>query len=260
MSNSKPTAFTIIELLIVIAILAILMGLLLPILARSRENGRATTCHSNMRQIGTALNLYLQDYDETYVMNRLPDQTHQMGPCRNPTPYPIGNLDGSRMNWRRVISNLMNSKSIFVCPSNKYVDRPLMPGVPPGDESNQLYPPNEHIPLSYAYNATFFHEAVPSCWYGEKVERPRHVFEITESARLILLVESRLPPPGLGAWAIPWSTPDDDLVFQSHNEGFNFLFTDLHVKRMKLSQACSGKMWTDRFPDLSEGCATPVSY
>ncbi len=58
-------AFTLIELLVVIAIIAVLAAILFPVFAQAREQARASVCTSNVRQIGMAVNLYLQDYDET---------------------------------------------------------------------------------------------------------------------------------------------------------------------------------------------------
>ena len=58
-------AFTLIELLVVIAIIAILAAILFPVFAQARAKARQAACLSNMKQIGNALMMYTQDYDET---------------------------------------------------------------------------------------------------------------------------------------------------------------------------------------------------
>src|SRR5881296_1738464 len=62
---SQPGAgFTLIELLVVIAIIAILAAILFPVFAQAREKARQTACLSNEKQMGTAVQMYAQDYDE----------------------------------------------------------------------------------------------------------------------------------------------------------------------------------------------------
>lgn len=56
-------AFTLVELLVVIAIVGILAALLLPTLGRAKRSARSVACVSNLRQIGVALELYIQDND-----------------------------------------------------------------------------------------------------------------------------------------------------------------------------------------------------
>jgi prepilin-type N-terminal cleavage/methylation domain-containing protein/prepilin-type processing-associated H-X9-DG protein len=67
LGNGRRAAFTLIELLVVIAIIAILAAILFPVFAQAREKARQTSCLSNHRQIGTAITMYAQDYDETFV-------------------------------------------------------------------------------------------------------------------------------------------------------------------------------------------------
>ena len=56
-------AFTLIELLVVIAIISVLMAILTPTLRRARERTRETICRSNLKGVGVALFMYLQDND-----------------------------------------------------------------------------------------------------------------------------------------------------------------------------------------------------
>src|SRR6266581_996773 len=68
MTRRSSHAFTLIELLVVIAIIAILAAILFPVFAQAREKARQTSCLSNCRQFGTALMMYIQDYDEKLPM------------------------------------------------------------------------------------------------------------------------------------------------------------------------------------------------
>ena len=58
----RRQAFTLVELLVVVAIVAILVGLLLPLLGRARENARRVKCAANLRQLITAIQMYAHDH------------------------------------------------------------------------------------------------------------------------------------------------------------------------------------------------------
>ncbi|MBU0608973.1 MAG: type II secretion system GspH family protein [Armatimonadetes bacterium] len=62
--TAQRRGFTLIELLVVIGIIAVLAAILFPVFARARESARRVVCRSNLRQVGQALAMYYQDFDE----------------------------------------------------------------------------------------------------------------------------------------------------------------------------------------------------
>ena len=68
--SRKVSGFTLIELLVVIAIIAVLMGILMPALRRVKEQARATVCRSNLKNVGLAVHMYLDDYNRKLTPRR----------------------------------------------------------------------------------------------------------------------------------------------------------------------------------------------
>src|SRR5262249_46219392 len=85
MHRPRKSGFTLIELLVVIAIIAILAAILFPVFAQAREKARAASCLSNMKQIGTALIQYIQDYDGLYP--NYPGSASATNPINLPHPW-----------------------------------------------------------------------------------------------------------------------------------------------------------------------------
>ncbi len=145
--------FTLIELLVVIAIIAILAAILFPVFARARENARRTSCVSNVKQIGLAWMMYVQDYDETYP----PDNTtnganaqwmpitalpYPCKPCRprrnlsaNPPVSPddpvlFPKTDQAAYDPRPFAMPYIKNLNLFKCPSDNGIPANLVPGDP----------------------------------------------------------------------------------------------------------------------------------
>ncbi|AHF91305.1 N-terminal cleavage protein [Opitutaceae bacterium TAV5] len=135
-----PRAFTLIELLTVIAIIGILAAIIIPTVGRVRQSARAAQCVSHLRQLGTAFNLFADESKGMFPM-RYHDGTTQTNPNYEKTwmmqlaPY-IGIADG------RIGVTLDETKNVgvLVCPAWRWPDLN-----PPATERNQSYAYNTQI-------------------------------------------------------------------------------------------------------------------
>lgn len=105
--SAFPGAFTLLELIVVIAIVGILFFLVVPYAWKTVEVGRAATCTSQLRQLGAALNLYLAEHDQT-----MPTLKGGRGTLSESVPV----LD-------TVLLPYVNDKRAFICPSDSKFGR-----------------------------------------------------------------------------------------------------------------------------------------
>src|SRR5947209_9598883 len=123
MKPPRRAGFTLIELLVVIAIIAILAAILFPVFAQAREKARATSCLSNCKQIGTAVQMYTQDYDEalpsTYIYNdpKLGNVTGGGNPTFSKYSWSM---------WVILLDSYIKNRAVWKCPSGR--DQIVGPG------------------------------------------------------------------------------------------------------------------------------------
>lgn len=205
----RHNGFTLIELLVVIAIIAILAAILFPVFAQAREKARATQCLSNMKQVGTALMMYIQDYDETN-----PPANDGNEDFNNPARVAV------RPNFLGVLTPYTKNKGIYACPSVPAVTSP----------ANQV--PTKDSETSYLGNAVVMQRSIAV------IPAPADIVYVQELFNKRGMAFLR---PGYNATAknyFYWhfwrdNTTKAENYTNLHMEGGNVLYCDGHAKHKK---------------------------
>src|SRR5688572_21022544 len=133
--RNRRSGFTLVELLVVIGIIALLIGILLPTLAKARESSKRPACQAQLRDVGNVFNLYLNE-NKQRIPRVNPMPSVQPPIVEAPSIYEV--LDrytkGGRQGWR--------------CPADRIIN--LESGAPAGFETYF-----EREGGSYAYNSFF---------------------------------------------------------------------------------------------------------
>src|SRR5438105_4974945 len=216
MKRGQSAGFTLIELLVVIAIIAILAAILFPVFAQAREKARATACTSNLKQIGLALMMYGQDYDEN-----MPTGGYT-GPRNwevNPDFQSKASVDNGIYGWtfyRNLMSALQpytKNLQIWYCPSDHLV-RPTADNIAKGYQSYHWFP-------NWVWNSNYDKTYKPKC--GLILDDNPPDLRSDLSAQRIFLTER-----GVFGWDGPDAKPAT--TNYNHAMGYNIAFFDGHAK------------------------------
>jgi len=114
-------AFTLIELLVVIAIIAILAAILFPVFAQAKVAAKKTVALSNQKQIGTAFQLYMADYDDRYPMRSGCELNSSLNAALNDGVLRCSGANGFAHSmtwqaWQKYIMPYMKNVQIFEHP------------------------------------------------------------------------------------------------------------------------------------------------
>lgn len=201
--KSVRSGFTLIELLVVIAIIAILAAILFPVFAQAREKARQTSCLSNIKQIGLATYMYVQDYDETFPMELYFGSAAGGQPCVMPSyislmPYEKNaNIyqcpsAPTALNFPKVLSVVSLPPECTSSPNLAYVSYfPNYSLINWGDPNN-LFGPNNGRPVrnmaevEFVADTAVFYDStgtLPDAYFGLMDEpiQPRHTAMLNSS-------------------------------------------------------------------------------
>ena len=258
-------AFTLIELLVVIAIIAILAAILFPVFAQAREKARQTACLSNTKQIGTAMMMYIQDYDELYPRAQycmMPSLVPGAPATSNTTCTFASNSAGqvtgggqlmNHFKWYAWLQPYTKNIQIFFCPSRKTDDVTWNRGA----QIANAYALNLSVTGFSAPSSVNALRTNPSFMGGSiaGIARPAELMLTTEMFRSTVPAVVQVgavngsdgvawPHANRERWAtllnvgVPAQniTPRDTAP---HSEGMNIIYCDGHAKWMKSTQFLS---------------------
>lgn len=231
--------FTLVEILVVIAIVGLLAGLLFPVFANARESGRITSCASNLSQIGKAIALYTSDNRERYPL--IVDDKNATNGCT----------------WVDAVYPYAKSTKVFSCPSAKHGDyvpgcgpaQPI-PGGEPGEEdgfngSYDMVTP--FIEAQITQNSTGSsggYQIYPKSLSQSKYRFPSSTILVLDGSDTSYFFHNTFAVVNPGIDKI---TSVDDLkdggILPRHRDGVNLLYVDGHVKWQKLDSLTSTPMW-----------------
>lgn len=237
MHSCTKRAFTLIELLVVIAIIAILAAILFPVFAQAREKARTISCLSNTKQIGLAVTMYVQDYDETFFTQVWPGGCANNVPSADPTLAP--------QHWATLVYPYVKNGGVFDCPSytgTTYTAQFALWTC--GDPDEKKIVPF----VEYGINEVLFGNAAPTSLAA--IQTPASIGILTDNNYIFSWHNCLNGPLDTNA-RYYWTEGKNGWEFYQgnprHTGGMNFAYADGHSKFARATDAPASK------PDYEKG-------
>jgi prepilin-type N-terminal cleavage/methylation domain-containing protein len=261
----RNRGFTLIELLVVILIIAILAAILFPVFAQVREKARQTTCVSNMRQIGKAYLLYVQDWDETFPLAcQAPNRRYNVY-WSPPNLVPWSKDDPKYQAWYNTMgANVMypytSTFAIWACPSAVLAEQ--FPGSPVYQQFTPDVKPTE---ISYQFNGLLGSASmadivsstlVPLLWEGPENRRflGSNINNPGVVHRIFTGLHSdqdgwpfKLDRCGTGLRGTMFASNNRVARLEVHHGGQNWVYADGHVRWRKLGGNGKTDPWQEPY-------------
>ncbi len=165
--RQKQTAFTLVEILVVTAIISLLLAILVPALGRARGQAGVVACRARLRELCLASLMYAQEYE-----NRLPVDPAMLGPSHvNSRARNGGWIANPHLALMSLLHRYVGSDEVFYCPAWKddcfrYDNENVAAG-----EIGYFYFSVEQAPKDNGDLSTFLYDPRP----GDPMEYPRHL-------------------------------------------------------------------------------------
>lgn len=140
------SGFTLIEILVVVAIIGLLAALLFPVFQTVRARGRTTVCISNLRQLGAAISQYAADYDDRLPYAPNPNTKEIVSRPQPVYGEPLDSIAATLPDIRFVLKPYGATPALFFCPSDR-MSRLLLE-----DDPSRKPTQFEHWGSSYRYD------------------------------------------------------------------------------------------------------------
>jgi prepilin-type N-terminal cleavage/methylation domain-containing protein/prepilin-type processing-associated H-X9-DG protein len=217
--RSRP-GFTLIELLVVIAIIAILAAILFPVFAQARSKARQASCLSNEKQVGLAIAMYAQDYDEVLPGNEQPFAGAGQ-PLGWMQPYDPASPITYRV-WAREIMPYVKNMAVFRCPEAR-------PRSADGDCGPAATTPCEITGIPNAGTTNYLMNGIADTRPLAAIPTPADIIIVHEVRNYNRIAQQKPYIVVEGGKRI--ATGITHAYYDKpHNEGANLVFCDGHVK------------------------------